>query len=50
MVPTFDNETQVAIKELMITSPKEMEESFYKNLEFGSGGMRGIMGIGNNRQ
>lgn len=49
LTPTFDNETHVAIKELMTTSPKELEESFYKNLEFGTGGMRGIMGVGNNR-
>ena len=47
--PTFDNATQEAIKELMTTSPKELEESFYKNLEFGTGGMRGVMGVGNNR-
>jgi hypothetical protein len=38
LTPTFDNETQVAVKELMTTSPKELEESFYKNLEFGTGG------------
>ncbi|MFE3870873.1 phospho-sugar mutase [Flavobacterium sp. ZS1P70] len=49
LTPTFDNETHAAIKELMTTSPKELEESFYKNLEFGTGGMRGIMGVGNNR-
>jgi len=49
LTPTFDNETQVAIKELMTTSPKELEDSFYKNLEFGTGGMRGVMGVGNNR-
>ena len=49
LTPTFDNETQVAVKELMTTSPKELEESFYKNLEFGTGGMRGVMGVGNNR-
>jgi phosphoglucomutase len=49
LTPTFDSETQVAIKELMTTSPKELEESFYKNLEFGTGGMRGVMGVGNNR-
>jgi hypothetical protein len=30
-------------------SPKELEESFYKDLEFGTGGMRGVMGVGNNR-
>jgi phosphomannomutase len=29
--------------------PTELEESFYKNLEFGTGGMRGVMGVGNNR-
>lgn len=49
LTPTFDNETQAAIKELMTTSPKELEDSFYKNLEFGTGGMRGVMGVGNNR-
>ena len=49
LTPTFDTATQEAIKELMTTSPKELEESFYKNLEFGTGGMRGIMGVGNNR-
>lgn len=49
LTPTFDNETQIAIKELMTTSAKELEESFYKNLEFGTGGMRGVIGVGNNR-
>ena len=47
--PTFDIETQEAIKEMMTSSPKNLEESFYKNLEFGTGGMRGIMGVGTNR-
>ena len=49
LTPTFDTATQEAIKELMTTSPKDLEESFYKNLEFGTGGMRGVMGVGNNR-
>lgn len=49
LTPTFDNQTQVAIKEMMTSSPKELEESFYKNLEFGTGGMRGVMGVGTNR-
>ncbi|MDI5896187.1 phospho-sugar mutase [Flavobacterium algoritolerans] len=49
LTPIFDTATQEAIKELMTTSPKELEESFYKNLEFGTGGMRGVMGVGNNR-
>ncbi|WP_395043770.1 phospho-sugar mutase [Flavobacterium sp.] len=47
--PTFDSETHDAIKEMMTSSPKDLEESFYKNLEFGTGGMRGIMGVGTNR-
>lgn len=49
LTPTFDQETQEKIKEMMTSSPKELEESFYKNLEFGTGGMRGIMGVGTNR-
>ncbi len=49
LTPTFDNETHEAIKEMMTSSPKELEESFYKNLEFGTGGMRGVMGVGTNR-
>ncbi len=47
--PTFDTATQEALNELIKNAPKELEESFYKNLEFGTGGMRGIMGVGNNR-
>ncbi len=47
--PTFDAATQEAVRTMMTTAPKELEESFYKNLEFGTGGMRGIMGVGNNR-
>jgi phosphoglucomutase len=47
--PVFDSETQEKIKEMMTSSPKELEDSFYKNLEFGTGGMRGIMGVGTNR-
>lgn len=49
LTPTFDNATQEEIKNMMTSSPKELEESFYKNLEFGTGGMRGIMGVGSNR-
>jgi phosphoglucomutase len=49
LTPTFDSKTQDAIKELMTSSPKELEDCFYKNLEFGTGGMRGIMGVGTNR-
>ena len=49
LTPTFDYATQEAIKEMMTSAPKNLEESFYKNLEFGTGGMRGIMGVGTNR-
>ncbi len=49
LTPTFDNKTQETIKEMMTSSPKDLEESFYKNLEFGTGGMRGVMGVGTNR-
>lgn len=49
LTPTFDEATHASIIEMMTSSPKELEESFYKNLEFGTGGMRGIMGVGTNR-
>lgn len=45
----FDPETQEAVKKLKETSPNDFEDAFYKNLEFGTGGMRGVMGIGSNR-
>ena len=46
---TFDSNTKQKIEKLEIEDPKQLEESFYKNLEFGTGGMRGIMGVGTNR-
>ncbi len=49
LTPVFDPQTQEAVKDLMTSSPKLLEESFYKNLEFGTGGMRGVMGVGTNR-
>ena len=45
----YDAATKEAIKKLEIESPNELEESFYTNLEFGTGGLRGIMGVGTNR-
>jgi len=47
--PVFDEETQAFIRKGMTDHPEELQESFYKNLEFGTGGMRGVMGIGTNR-
>lgn len=49
LTPVFDTETQAAIQHMMAHNPKDLEESFYKNLEFGTGGMRGVMGVGTNR-
>jgi phosphoglucomutase len=46
---SYDEETKSQVKNLVDTNPKELEESFYKNLEFGTGGLRGIMGVGTNR-
>src|SRR6478735_6814382 len=45
----FDAATKDAIKKLQQENPRELEESFYRNLEFGTGGLRGIMGVGTNR-
>lgn len=49
LTPTFDEETQEMVNQMIAGNPKELKESFYKNLEFGTGGMRGVMGVGNNR-
>ena len=45
----FDLETQHEIKQLIETGSKELTDRFYKDLEFGTGGMRGTMGAGTNR-
>ena len=47
--PTFDEPTQQKVCELLNGQNEELIECFHKNLEFGTGGMRGIMGIGSNR-
>lgn len=47
--PFFDETTRKKVEEIMEVNPKKLEDSFYKNLEFGTGGMRGIMGVGDNR-
>ena len=46
--PPFDKET-IAQLEMLKQNPNQLEDAFYKDLEFGTGGMRGIMGIGTNR-
>ena len=45
----YDAETKECVKWLMENDMKELVESFYKDLEFGTGGLRGIMGVGSNR-
>src|SRR5579875_2154609 len=45
----YDETTKDAIKQLQKENPDELTESFYRNLEFGTGGLRGIMGVGTNR-
>ncbi len=45
----YDEATKEAIKNLEKENHTELEESFYANLEFGTGGLRGIMGVGTNR-
>lgn len=45
----FDEETKAEIKKMMENQPNELADAFYKNLEFGTGGLRGIMGVGTNR-
>jgi len=49
LTPTFDEKTQETIKELIAYDSETLEDSFYKSLEFGTGGMRGVMGVGDNR-
>ena len=46
---SYDKETRKKVKQLIDNDPKELTESFYKDLEFGTGGLRGIMGVGTNR-
>ncbi|MBO7489829.1 MAG: phospho-sugar mutase [Bacteroidales bacterium] len=45
----YDEETKAAIRKMQAENPDELNESFYRSLEFGTGGLRGIMGVGTNR-
>ena len=49
LAETFDKEIRLKVQSLIDENSSELEDSFYKNLEFGTGGMRGIMGVGTNR-
>lgn len=45
----YDEETRTKVQDMINNDPTLLEDSFYKDLEFGTGGMRGIMGVGTNR-
>ena len=45
----FDQQTKMEIQRMRTLDPAALEDAFYKNLEFGTGGLRGIMGVGTNR-
>lgn len=50
LTPAYDAETQAEVKRMLENPDKtELIEAFYKDLEFGTGGLRGIMGVGSNR-
>ena len=45
----YDEQTKKEVLELMKNDPAGLEDAFYRNLEFGTGGLRGVMGVGTNR-
>lgn len=45
----YDAETKATIQQLQQENPDELADAFYRSLEFGTGGLRGIMGVGTNR-
>ena len=49
LTESYDLNTQKEVKDLISAGGEDLIESFYKDLDFGTGGMRGIMGVGTNR-
>lgn len=49
LAAAFDEETRNAVQTLIDSNSPDLEDSFYRELEFGTGGMRGVMGVGTNR-
>lgn len=45
----FDHETKAQVAKIKSENPGELADAFYRNLEFGTGGLRGVMGVGTNR-
>jgi phosphoglucomutase len=46
---SFDQVVKDEVRKLLTSNPEESADAFYRNLEFGTGGLRGIMGVGTNR-
>ncbi|MGV4413685.1 phospho-sugar mutase [Chryseobacterium sp. T1] len=49
LTDTFDEETKAQVQALIDSNSPDLDDSFYRELEFGTGGMRGVMGVGTNR-
>tara|TARA_B100000900_G_scaffold404554_1_gene413067 strand:- start:833 stop:2527 length:1695 start_codon:yes stop_codon:yes gene_type:complete len=49
LTDAYDTQTKNTVQELLSQNGEELVEAFYKDLDFGTGGMRGIMGVGTNR-
>ncbi|OQX78514.1 MAG: phosphoglucomutase [Bacteroidetes bacterium 4484_249] len=45
----YDEETKMKVRDMIENNPAELTDAFYKDLEFGTGGLRGVMGAGTNR-
>src|SRR5881394_1908668 len=45
----YNEQTKADIRQMQKEHPEELTDAFYRNLEFGTGGMRGLMGVGTNR-
>ena len=45
----FDEQTQAGVRAMIAGNPDELTDAFYRSLEFGTGGLRGVMGLGTNR-
>jgi phosphoglucomutase len=49
LASSIDEESKASIRQLIASNPTELVDSFYQDLEFGTGGLRGLMGVGTNR-
>ena len=49
LASSIDEASKASIRQLIATNPTELVDSFYQDLEFGTGGLRGLMGVGTNR-